>query len=310
MNTDELTYNKMNKTTTKITESQVFTILHPRDDDTHKGSYGQLMCVCGCSSYVGAAALAVTAALRCGAGIVRLASTDVVANIVAAKVSEPIFTRLPSDSSGGIDGDAAIQSPELAAALNSATACLIGCGLSKSASLRRLVEWTLQNADCRLLIDADGLNLLAETNRVGEILRSAKNPPIITPHLGEMSRLCGLSVGEIKSAKVDVARRFAAEWNAVVVLKDHVTVVASPDGRVFENTTGNAGLARGGSGDTLSGMTAAFLAQGIDALDAALCGVWLHGAAADRCAERLSKYGMLPSDILADLCAIFVEHGL
>jgi len=94
------------------------------------------------------------------------------------------------------------------------------------------------------------------------------------------------------------------------VLKDHVTCVASPDGRVMRNTTGNAGLARGGSGDTLAGIIAAFSAQGIDAFDAACCAVWLHGAAADRCAKRMSQYGMLPSDILYDLCELFRVHGL
>ena len=131
---------------------------------------------------------------------------------------------------------------------------------------------------------------------------------ILTPHPGEMSRLTGLSVEAVQADREGVARRYAAQWNAVVVLKGARTVVAAPDGRVCVNPTGNPGLARGGSGDVLAGMTSALLACGLSACEAAACAVWLHGAAADRAARQKGEYGMLPQDIFAHLGQMFAEN--
>ncbi len=140
--------------------------------------------------------------------------------------------------------------------------------------------------------------------------RPANLPLIITPHPGEMARLCGVTTAEINASRESVAAGYARANRCVVVLKGHRTIVAGPQGEVFCNTTGNPGLSRGGSGDILAGMTAAFLGQGLDPLYyAAVCAVWLHGAAADRCAARLGQYGMLPHDILYDLGTIFVNSG-
>ena len=131
---------------------------------------------------------------------------------------------------------------------------------------------------------------------------------ILTPHPGEMSRLTGLSVEAVQADREGVARRYAAQWNAVVVLKGARTVVAAPDGRVCVNPTGNPGLARGGSGDVLAGMMSALLACGLSACEAAACAVWLHGAAADRAARQKGEYGMLPQDIFAHLGQMFAEN--
>ena len=131
---------------------------------------------------------------------------------------------------------------------------------------------------------------------------------ILTPHPGEMARLTGLAPAEIAADRPGVAARYAGAWGCTLVLKGHRTIVAAPDGRLWLNTTGNAGLARGGSGDVLAGMTAGLAACGLPAPEAAACAVWLHGAAADRTALRLGQYGMLPHDILADLGAIFAEN--
>jgi len=295
---------------TEITEQLVFSILKPRNPDSHKGTYGTPLLICGSRCFPGAAALAVTSTLRCGAGIVRLASTRYVNQLVASKVSEPIYFELEEADDGAISGSSASDNPELEKTITNASACLIGCGLTQSPALLKLVKNVLYYAMSTVVLDADALNLLSTTGTVEKILGTADHPPILTPHIGEMSRLTGLAIAEIKQAPRDVAAKYAKLWNAVVVLKDHITHVALPDGRVYVNTTGNAGLARGGSGDTLSGMITSFVGQGYEVGDAAICAVWLHGKAADMCAKRLSKYGMLPSDILTDLCEIFRIHGL
>ena len=158
------------------------------------------------------------------------------------------------------------------------------------------------------VLDADGLNAAAQLLAAGEAFPHPAGELIVTPHPGEMARLTGLSAAQINADREETARTYAQKWNAVVVLKGSRTVVAAPDGRACVNPTGNHGLARGGSGDVLSGMTAALLACGLPAFEAAACAVYLHGAAADRTAAVLGEYGMLPHDILPQLGRIFAEH--
>ena len=158
------------------------------------------------------------------------------------------------------------------------------------------------------VLDADGLNAAASLMNAGEELPRPAKELILTPHPGEMSRLTGLSVEAVQADREGVARRYATQWNAVVVLKGARTVVAAPDGRVCVNPTGNPGLARGGSGDVLAGMMSALLACGLSACEAAACAVWLHGTAADRAALQNGEYGMLPQDIFAQLGQIFAEN--
>lgn len=140
-------------------------------------------------------------------------------------------------------------------------------------------------------------------------MRPAAGRLIVTPHPGEMARLAHTSVQQVLAAPAETALAMAKQLDAVVVLKGHRTLTATPAGRLYENRTGNAGLARGGSGDVLAGMIAGLAAQGLAPAQAAVCGVYLHGLAADRCAARLSQQGMLPEDILADLCALYLENG-
>ena len=158
------------------------------------------------------------------------------------------------------------------------------------------------------VLDADGLNAAAQLLAEGKTLPHPAGELIVTPHPGEMARLTGLSVAQINADRENTACQYAEKWNAVVVLKGCRTVVAAPDGRVCTNPTGNPGLARGGSGDVLAGMTAALLACGLPAYEAAACAVYLHGAAADRAAAALGEYGMLPHDILSQLGRIFAEN--
>ncbi len=274
-----------------ITDKSVFDCLPPRAPESHKGAYGRVLAVCGCSLYRGAAALASLGALRAGAGIVTLAAAENVIASVAPRILEATFLPLP-------DGEG------LAALARQATVCLGGCGRAPDGETAALMRLLLEHAKGAVVLDAGGLCSLADTP---DALRPAAGRLILTPHPGEMARLCHCAVRGVTADPAALAQKTAERLSAVVVLKGHRTYVAAPDGAVYENRTGNAGLARGGSGDVLAGMIAGLAAQGLSPLEAAVCGVYLHGLAADRCAARLSQQGMLPEDILADLCTIFLE---
>ena len=287
----------------EITAGLVFEHLPARKPDSHKGSYGKLLCVCGCTQYRGAAALAVEGALRAGAGVLTLAAIEPVIQAVGIRCPEAVFLPCPTGEAGGIDVS---QAPAIVQAARGSNALLFGPGLGNTPATAALLEQLGESAGCPLVLDADGLNAAAT---LSALPRPENLPLIITPHPGEMARLCGVTTAEINASRESVAAGYARANRCVVVLKGHRTIVAGPQGEVFCNTTGNAGLSRGGSGDVLAGMTAAFLCQGMDPLYAAVCAVWLHGAAADRCAARLGQYGMLPHDILYDLGTIFADSG-
>lgn len=196
-----------------------------------------------------------------------------------------------------------------------ATTLLLGPGLgytaqsaARAAETRELVEKLLPGFGGSAVLDADGLNAAASLLNAGRALPHPAGELILTPHPGEMSRLTGISASALAADREGAACRFAREWNAVVVLKGAGTVVAAPDGRCCVNPTGNPGLSRGGSGDALAGMTAALLACGLPAYEAAACAVYLHGAAADRAAALRGEYGMLPQDLFAQLGRLFAEH--
>ena len=174
--------------------------------------------------------------------------------------------------------------------------------------MRTLVQQLLPGFVGAAVLDADGLNATAQLLAEGKPFPHPAGELVVTPHPGEMARLTGLSAAALATDREGIALRYAKTWNAVVVLKGARTVVASPDGRVCVNPTGNPGLARGGSGDVLAGMLAALLACGLPAYQAAACAVYLHGAAADRAAAKRGEYGMLPHDILPELGALFAEN--
>jgi len=183
---------------------------------------------------------------------------------------------------------------------------MIGCGLSNNDDTAAVTEFLIKNVKCPVLIDADGINTLCRNINV---LYEAQAPVVLTPHPAEMARLLGITTAELLARRVELGREFAQKYHVVLVLKGANTLIFTPQGNTMVNTTGNSGLAKGGSGDILAGMIAGFLAQGIPAEQSAMCGVYLHGKSADRCAARLSQTGMLPSEILEDLCTLFLEHG-
>ncbi len=288
----------------------VWSNLRPRARDSHKGSFGSVLAVAGSASYRGAASLAVEGALRTGAGIVTLASVEPVLAAVSARLPECCLCPCEAGAEGGISPD---DLPRILR--QKATVLLVGPGLgytaqsaARAAETRALVGTLLPEFSGSAVLDADGLNAAADLMQTGKMLHP-KSELILTPHPGEMARLTGRSAAEINADREAIALHFAKEWNAVVVLKGAHTVIAAPDGRCKVNPTGNPGLSRGGSGDVLAGMTSALLACRLPAFEAAVCAVYLHGAAADRAAAVRGEAGMLPHDLFDVLGALFAEQG-
>ena len=278
-------------------------MLRPRAAESNKGDYGRLLCVCGSEGMAGAASMSGAAALRCGAGIVEIALPAAIYSIVAARLAEPVFTLLHplADGSPSVgDGRA------LAMALSRADAVLVGCGLGKTPAALAAVSLILRESSVPVVLDADGINLAAEHK---DMLEACKAPLILTPHPGEMARLTGRPVAEIQAGREEAARSFASAHGSVLALKGAGTVVASPDGRIYRNGTGNPGMAKGGSGDVLAGMIGSFLAQGISPYDAAAGAVYLHGLAGDVCAKKKSQTAMLPTDLIEELPELFRAIG-
>lgn len=274
-------------------------------DDAHKGDCGRVLIVAGSMGMSGAACLAGKAALRGGAGLVTVAAPASILNIVAGFEPSYLTLSLPDDDHGRIHQNAAHL---LAQALPKQSAMGIGPGLGQSAGLVDLVAELYGTVALPSVFDADALNLLAKRSYL--VKRPADAPArILTPHPGEFARLTGLSIDEIQSNRMQRAAEFAANNRVIVVLKGKNTVIT--DGtRVAINSTGNNGMATGGTGDVLTGVITSLLAQGMTGFDAAQLGVHLHGLAGDLAAEELSRPGMIASDLLQCLGRAWCDLGL
>lgn len=288
-----------------ITREMVRGLLPERRAETNKGSFGSVLAVAGSMAYRGAASLCVEGALRGGAGLVYLASVEPVLQLVLARTPECCACGCRTDAGGGIH-------PQDTAALRAwftdkNTVLLAGPGLGESAGNICNVLLGKRQPWAAAVLDADALNALA----AGTLRAALPEHTILTPHPGEAARLLDTTVQEIQADREGAVRQLAEEYNCVVVLKGNGTLITAPGEPVWRNTTGNAGLARGGSGDILAGIMAGLLAsgwqQGRSALQAAVSAVWLHGAAADRCVKRRSSTAMLPQDIFADLGILLAE---
>ncbi len=267
--------------------SLVMPMLSQRPQDSHKGDFGKLLIIGGSVGFTGAPTMAAKAALRCGSGLVYLAVPEKIYSISAVKNDEAMVFPLPCDSEGRLTTDAL---PEILRRMGKSDVCLIGPGLGQSDELDNLICEIVSNSTIPLVIDADGINCLS---RNIDILKSAKCPIVLTPHDGELARLGGSSDHKLQGAK-----SFASAHGCILVSKGHRTVTAAPDSRAVINTTGNAGMAVGGSGDVLAGMAASLIGQGLPPFEAAFAAVWLHGRAGDLCADLIGQYGMLPTDII------------
>ncbi len=263
-----------------------------RKDDSNKGDYGRLLNIGASVNMTGAIILSSLAALRLGVGLVKIAAPQPTIPVFAAKIPECIYSPMPTNNVGAISLDGLDQ---LHLEMHWANTILIGCGLSICDDTKLIVEDIIQNFKGPMVIDADGLNCIADNPSV---LTKASAPIIVTPHIKEMSRLTGLSIEIIKKRRFDVAVQFAEKYNVTVILKDSNTVIATPKREIFINQNGNSGLAKGGSGDVLAGMVASFLSQGASPSSAAVSGVYLHAEAGDITAKALTPYAMLPSDVI------------
>ena len=268
---------------------QVLSLLPDRDSWSHKGDFGKLLLLCGSRGFTGAACLAARGALRSGAGLVFLGVPESIYAIEAIKLDEPVVFPLP-DECGMLSMDAV---PEIRERLSKVDAVLIGPGLGQSQGTLAVLTTVLREYQGSVVVDADGINLLA---RHKNLLRGRTGATILTPHDGEFARLGGV-IGEDRAV---AAMEMAVELGCIVLLKGHRTVIT--DGKTcYCNHTGNPGMAVGGSGDVLAGIIVSLLGQGLQPLEAAACGAWLHGAAGDLCAKELGQYGMLPSDLVEAL---------
>lgn len=262
--------------------------------ESHKGSLGKLLLLCGSRGFTGAAALAAQSALRTGAGLVYLGVPEAVYPILAAKLTEPVVFPLPSNGNGRFSRTGL---PDILDRLEDMDACLVGPGMGQGYDTEEVVYGVLEAAKCPVLLDADGINVLA-----GHIDRLDKvsAPVVLTPHEGEFRRIGG----DLTLDRISAAKAMAERTGAVVALKGYRTVVAGPAGEIYVNSTGNPGMATGGSGDVLSGILCCLLGQGMDPVKAAAAAVWIHGAAGDLAQQRLGTRGMLPSDMTAALSEI------
>ena len=279
--------------------------LAPRPAESNKGNYGHVLVIGGAVGKAGSVAMAGMAALRAGAGLSTVATAKSALSIVAGFYPELMTEPLPETDYGTIATSAGLRIVEL---LKSMTVAAIGPGISRDEQTATLVRSLVAHEKVPMVVDADGLNAFEgrtnELNGEGRIL-------VITPHPGEMARLAGISIADVQKDRLGVAREFAREHNLIVVLKGNRTLVVQPDGEAWVNTTGNPGMSTGGTGDILTGMVAAMLAQEKraqnpqTALLAVCAAVHLHGVAGDVMRETVGEHSLVATDLLRGLPGAF-----
>lgn len=289
----------MERTDKNIVKRAVF----KRPDNANKGTLGSLLSICGSYGMAGAAIMAGKAALKSGVGLLKCAMPKSIYPIAAGCMLESVYYPLSETGDGRISKP---NIPFLLSEAESSSSILIGCGLGVCEDTEKIVFSLIENCTKPLVLDADALNCVA---MYPEILLKKKAPIIITPHPGEMARLTGLIVQLVNAERERVAVDFARRYGVVTVLKGSGTVVAMPNGGALLNKTGNSGMAAGGSGDVLAGMTASILAQGASAEDAAAAAVYLHGLSGDIAKDRFGKISMLPTDIIDCIHLAYKECG-
>ena len=272
----------------RIDRDFVKNILPARDPEGHKGTFGKVLCVGGSVGYTGAPIFASRAAVRTGSGLVFLGVPESIWQVAAVKSDEAMPFPM-CDMDGKLHG----CWKALSARAEGCDAVLYGCGLGRSPGLDEMVRDVLTLPQ-PLVLDADGINALAGHM---DVLKRRSAVTVLTPHEGEFARIGG----DLRRSRIDAAVDFAQAYGVYMVLKGPGTVVAAPDGRYAVNTTGNDGMAKGGSGDVLAGMIVSLLGQGMDAFDACCAAVYLHGRAGDLAAAEKGKRGMTPTDLLEQI---------
>lgn len=282
---------------TRITEPLAYDLhraLPLRPEHSHKGTFGRLLMVCGCESYIGAAAIASRAALRSGCGITELAAPKEVIRTIAGTAPECVYTPLPCDEDGFITADAL---PILLARAKNCTAAVIGCGLGQTEGTAAVVEGLVKNLEIPLIIDADGINQLAKNI---DVLRDKNCEVLLTPHIGELARLCGVTAAQASADRYALGLELSAKYGVTVHAKDSTTLTFS-EGSCRVSNFGCSALAKGGSGDMLAGLTGSMAAQGVPLETACRLGSYIMGRTAELLCEGSSPAAVTATDIIAEL---------
>lgn len=281
-------------------EKNVKKLFAPRPKDSHKGTFGTLVIIGGCERYVGAPYLASlgASALRTGCGIVRIAVPRFLLPALQARVTECTLFPLP-DRDGYIECD----ENALQEATKNASAVICGMGIGDVEETQKIVKYVAKNLQCPVLFDADALNALS---RDKSVISDHQQPMILTPHVGEMARLCGKTTTFVKENKKTVAREFASEFGVTVLLKDSKSVICDGTNTAI-NTSGTPAMAKGGSGDLLSGVIGGLLARGTPAFEAAAAGAFIAGKAAEKAVANSNEYSLLPSETATFVAQVITE---
>jgi len=271
-------------------------MLPERDKDTHKGTYGRVGVIAGSRGMTGAPYLTSMACLRAGSGLVYTIVPEGISSILAVKLVEAIIKPVSDKNTGAFTLDSIAEIEKI---IEDMDVLAIGPGMGIDEERVELVKHILLNFNGPVVLDADGLNCISKVGL--NIFNKRRFPTVITPHPGEFSRLLGVSTKEIQDNRVEYAKYVSTNYGIVTVLKGANTVVSSPKGEVYINTTGNPGMATAGSGDVLTGMITSFIGQGIDSYKASILGVYCHGLAGDIAKEEKGEYGMIARDILESI---------
>ncbi len=270
-------------------------LLPERIEDSHKGTYGSVLVIAGSVNMCGASFFAAKAAYLSGAGLVRIYAPRQNRIILQELLPEAMLVTYDPEHYGR--SDLRILREEL----KKADVCVAGCGLGQGKTAKKILSTVCREAEVPLVLDADALNLMAEDPKLSGMISV---PAILTPHMGEMSRLSGMKVEDLKKSRLKTASEYASKEHKILVMKDARTVIATPEGKLYINVTGNNGMSTGGSGDVLSGLIGGLLAQGITPEEAAICGVLLHGLSGDHAALRKGVRSMIATDILDSVSEI------
>ena len=268
--------------------------LPPRTQNTHKGSFGRVFALAGSIGFTGAAYLTVTAAMRTGCGLATLGIPYSLNSILEQKLTE-VMTLPLADNDGVLSKDALCG---IKRAMIGSDVIICGCGLGNNEDIYEIVAELIKTSQIPIVLDADGINALKGHT---DILKGKNCEIVITPHIGEMARITGLSIEQVKSNTLQVAQSFATEYNIVTVLKSAHTIVALPNGEAYINIYGNSGMATAGSGDVLAGIIGSLIAQGVPPIRAATNGVYIHSRAGDIAAQKLGEHSLLATDILDNI---------
>lgn len=266
-----------------------------RPSSANKGTFGKLLNIAGCGSYIGAALLSSRAALKTGAGLVTLASEEGIISAAAAYVPECVFLPLNEGETAQAGRE---QLKKLIPKEKESSAVAIGCGMGCNDRTAEITEYFIKNGSAPLVLDADGINSIAGNV---SILKDAKRPIILTPHPGEFARLLKCTVKQVQADRLNSSKSFAAEYGAILLLKGSNTVIASPDGKACINTSGNTALAKAGCGDVLTGIIGGLLAMGTEPFTAAVLGAYLHGRAAEYLTREVHPASVLASEVIEAL---------